>query len=281
MTEVVAATGATDGNNVATPAAGTGVAVPGVLPAGAQPATPAAGTGQPAAPGATPAANPAGAETPADGVFGPAVSYQSTGHAGLDMAVNWLGSLGIDYDTSPEAQAAYNGDFSLLRALLQGKGVQGAEAYLTLAETALKGIQGEKAAKEQAHIAEINGYATDLLGGIDSWNETLAWASANVEGDEAAGINAALDSGGIQAQAMMLFLQQQHRSQPGTSYGGPANVASHTAGGNGSGQSSFTPLSPQEYGRATAELAKQLRGQDITKSPEYAKLQQRRALYRG
>lgn len=197
------------------------------------------------------------------------------------MAIKFLGDLGIDYDTSPEAQAAYNGDFSLLRALLAGKGVQGAEAYLQLAETALKGMQADKAAKEQAHVAEINGYATDLLGGIDSWNETLAWASANVEGDEAAGINSALDAGGIQAQAMMLFLQQQHRSQPGVSYGQAPNVASHTAGGNGSGQSSFTPLSPQEYGRAVADLAKQMRGQDITKSPQYAQLQQRRGLYRG
>ncbi|AUG85428.1 scaffolding-like protein [Ralstonia phage RsoP1IDN] len=197
------------------------------------------------------------------------------------MAVNWLGSLGIDYDKSPEAQAAYNGDFSLLRALLQGRGVQGADAYLALAETAVKSIKEAEAAKAADHVAEINGYATDLLGGIDAWNETLAWASANVEGDEAAGINASLDAGGIQAQAMMLFLQSQYRNQPGTSYGGPAKVASHTAGGSGSGQSSFTPLSPQEYGRATAELAKQLRGQDITKSPQYAQLQQRRAMYRG
>lgn len=198
------------------------------------------------------------------------------------MAVKFLGDLGIDYDTSPEAQAAYNGDFSLLKALLAGKGVQGADAYLALAESALKDINGAKAQKEADHVAEITSYATDLIGGVEAWNEVLEWTRANVEGDEGVGINAALDAGGVQAQAMMLFLQSQMRNASGTTYNATPPVAGKTAGGSGSGQGQFTPLSPQEYGRAVDELSRTKgRGVDITQSAEYKALQQRRMAYRG
>ncbi len=198
------------------------------------------------------------------------------------MAVNWLGSLGIDYDTSPEAQAAAKGDFSLLKALLAGKGIQGADAYIALAESALKEQAGAAAQAEQAHIAEITTYATDLLGGVDAWNETLEWAKANVEGNEAEGINAALDAGGVQAQAMMLFLQSQYRNQAGTSFNATPAVAGSKAGGSGSGQGSFSPLSPQEYGRAVDDLRTKVgRGVDVTTTQEYKVLQQRRMAFRG
>ncbi|QVE65523.1 scaffolding-like protein [Ralstonia phage vB_RsoP_BMB50] len=281
MTEAVA----TETTNVQTPAAtpaaapAAGTSVP--TPAGAQQAGVA-----PAAPAVAPAAQPTGSEpanepAAAEGVFGPAVTYQPTGHAGLDMAVKWLGDLGIDYDASPEAQAAYNGDFTLLKALLAGKGVQGADAYLALAESALKEIQGQKAEKEQAHVSEITAYATDLIGGVDAWNEVLDWTRQNVEGDEGTGINAALDAGGIQAQAMMLFLQQQMRSAADVSFNTTPPVAAKTAGAT-PGSGTFTPLSPQEYGRAVDELSRTKgRGVDITQSAEYKALQQRRMAFRG
>lgn len=262
----------------AAPAAGTSVPAPaGTQQAGVASAAPAEPkAAQPAS--SQPANEPAAAE----GVFGPSVTYLPTGNAGLDMAVKFLGDLGIDYDTSPEAQAAYNGDFSLLRALLAGKGVQGAEAYLQLAEQALKGIQGEKAAKEAEHVQEITAYATDLIGGVEQWNEVLEWTRSNVEGNEGTGINAALDAGGIQAQAMMLFLQSQYRGAAGTSFNSTPTVAGKTAGGSGSGQHSFAPLSPQEYGRAVDDLSRTKgRGVDITQTAEYKQLQQRRMAFRG
>lgn len=198
------------------------------------------------------------------------------------MAIKFLGDLGIDYDTSPEAQAAYNGDFSLLRALLAGKGVQGAEAYLTLAEQALKGINESKAAAEQAHVSEITDYATNLIGGVEAWNEVLDWTRQNVEGTESDGINAALDAGGIQAQAMMLFLQRQMQGASNVSFDKGQPVVKQNAGGSGSGQNSFAPLSPQEYGRAVDDLHRSKgRGVDITQTAEYKQLQQRRLAFRG
>ena len=61
--------------------------------------------------------------------------YEPTGDAGLDYALDFIGKLGYS-DAHPAVRAAITGDFSLIRAELSTRGVQGADAVVKLAEDA-------------------------------------------------------------------------------------------------------------------------------------------------
>ena len=196
-------------------------ALPGA-PGGA-PAAPQGQAGQAQAQGQPPASAPAAA--PADVLLdAPAAnvtpnpdtsqefSYDPTGDAGLDYALNFVGKLGYG-DTHPAILAAQKGDFSLIRAELATKGVAGSDAVLALAEQAYTRFVAEDAKKAE----ELAGFAAQAAGSHENWAVVRAWAAQEATPQEKAQVNAALAQGGLVAQGVisqLVALYQQKHTLP-------------------------------------------------------------------
>ena len=258
------------------------------MPVGVQ-ALPEALGGAPAAPApAAPAAGPApaGAATPAKPAKGvllddPAAaaqrapnpdtsqefSYDPTGDAGLDYALNFVGKLGYG-DTHPAIMAAQKGDFSLIRAELATKGVAGSDAVLALAEQAYTRFAAEDAKKAE----ELAGFAAQAAGSAENWAVVRAWAAQEATPQEKAQVNAALAQGGLVAQGVigqLVNLYQQKHTLPKDA----ADVA--RPGAVGTAAPSNEPMTAKAYAQAVEALRQKL-GNRTEDSPEYAALQSQR-----
>ena len=249
-------------------------ALGGAAPAGA-PAAP--DQGQPAAaPAAAPAA-PAAGVTLDDPAGEPAkvpnadttqeFSYDPTGDAGLDYALNFVGKLGYG-DTHPAIIAAQQGDFSLIRAELATKGVAGSDAVLALAEQAYTRFAAEDAKKSE----ELAGFAAQAAGSADNWAVVRAWAAQEATPQEKAQVNAALAQGGLVAQGVisqLVALYQQKHTLPKDA----AAVAK--PGAVGTAAASNEPMTAKAYAQAVEALRQKL-GNRTEGSPEYEALQSQR-----
>jgi len=174
----------------------------------------------------------------------------------------------------PAIAAAGNGDFGQLKALLAEKTVPGWEAYVALAE---KGYQ-DQLAREAQKVAEVQQIVAQAAGDAATWNETLAWASSNAEPHEKEAVNAALEQGGVVAEAMAAFLVNQYRSATGTTYAPTASAVAPDA--PRAAASRGDALSPAEYGKAVMAL-RTSKGAAFEQTTEYRQLQARRAAWRG
>ena len=261
------------------------------VPAGVQALPPVIG-GAPATPPATPPAAPAAGQPPA-GVATPAqpapgvllgdpaaapspapnpdtsneFAYDSTGDAGLDYALNFVGKLGYG-DTHPAMQAAQKGDFSLIRAELATKGVAGSDAVLALAEQAYTRFAAEDAKKSE----ELAGFAAQAAGSAENWAVVRAWAAQEATPQEKAQVNAALSQGGLVAQGVisqLVALYQQKHTLPKDA----ADVAK--PGAVGTAAPSNEPMTAKAYAQAVEALRQKL-GNRTEDSPEYAALQSQR-----
>lgn len=259
-------------------------------PVGAQ-ALPQALGGAPVAPAATPPAAPAAGQAPAgeaaqakpaDGVLlaDPAdappapnpdtsneFSYDPTGDAGLDYALNFVGKLGYG-DTHPAIMAAQKGDFSLIRAELATKGVAGSDAVLALAEQAYTRFAAEDAKKSE----ELAGFAAQAAGSAENWAVVRAWAAQEATPQEKAQVNAALSQGGLVAHGVisqLVNLYQQKHTLPKDA----AAVAK--PGAAGTAAPSNEPMTAKAYAQAVEALRQKL-GNRTEGSPEYAALQSQR-----
>lgn len=240
------------------------------------PVTPAASTAPAAAAAPLQIGEPAPA-TPADPATleaeSEAVEYAPTGDVGLDLALDFIGRQGFGPENAG-VKAAINGDFSILKAQLAGAGekARGWEQYIALAEkafeTSSKASQ-ERQAKDQAAIY-------GAVGGEQSWAEIAKWAGTNADPAEKAEINAALSAGGRQAVAMATYLASLYERAAGTTRE-PGSAVNPNAGRSSAASGA---LSPREYADAVAALYRKVGGR-IDDSPEYARLQARRAAYRG
>lgn len=203
---------------------------------------------------------------------GETFEYDSTGDAGLDYALKFVGDLGYG-PGHPAIQAAEKGDFALIRADLARKGVQGAEAVIALAENAYKNHEA-KTAENQTKLQAV---AEEAAGGPENWNLVRTWASANATPEEKAAVNSALAQGGFVAKAVVqelvsLYqgsntLPQEARSpvQPNAGYSQP-NAAE--------------PLTAQAYAKAVQALRVKL-GNRVDDSPEYEALSRQRIAARN
>ncbi|APU00305.1 head scaffolding protein [Ralstonia phage RS-PII-1] len=243
-------------------------AAPAAAPTTAAPAAAPVTAPQTSAPASAPA-------TPAsEGAFGPAVQYEKSGHAGLDMALSFLGAQGMGANHPAIKAASETGDFSLLKATLASKGIPGWEQHLALAEDFYASYAEQQAAEQRA-TGEM---CVAAAGGDPAmWQATLDWASQNAEPHEKEAINAALAGGGLVAEAMAHFLVNGYKQAPGTSYEGKPAV-NQNAGSNAPVTSHA--LSPREYADAVGKLHGQM-GDRMYSSREYEALNQRRAMYRG
>lgn len=240
-------------------------AAPVGAPAPAQVPTPAQA---PAAPPAAPVALP---EDPQDKTPDPdlsnAYSYEPTGDAGLDYALNFIGQQGYG-DSHPAVIAATKGDFSLIEAELATKNVPGAAQVVALAKQAYERHVAETAKRE----AELAQFAASAAGSAENWAIVRAWASQEATPEEKAQVNAALAQGGIIAQGVISQLVNLY-SQKFTLAKSPAPVASPNAAPVPS--VSNEPMTAQRYAKAVAELRQKL-GNRTEDSPEYAALQAQR-----
>lgn len=215
------------------------------------------------------------ATTPANGApagdepAGTIIQYNKTGDAALDMALGFVGKLGIGPE-HPAMVAAANGDHSLLKAHLASLGAkaQGWEQYIALAEKSH--ADGKTAAEAKA--AATAQLVHDAAGGVEAWTEIQSWAKANAEPNERAEVNAALKAGGMQAQAMVAYLKGLYEGASGTTVK-PAEAVVPAAKPNAGGPGQA--LTATQYAMEVQALRGKL-GHSFNESPQYADLQARR-----
>lgn len=201
------------------------------------------------------------------------VEFELTGDVGLDMALAFIGKAGIS-ESHPAMVAATNGDFTILKATLAAKGVQGWEQFVALGEAAYTRRAAEAAKTQEAVKAAVYKEA----GGKDEWEAVQKWASANATAEEKAEINALLNKGGLAAKGAVKYLVDAYSRANNVEVNPRDPLASASRGGVPATDSG--PLSPRQYADAVQQLNVKLRG-NLDGSKEYGQLQRRRAAYRG
>lgn len=201
------------------------------------------------------------------------VEYDPTGDTGLDMALQFIGKAGIT-SAHPGMVAAQQGDFSILKAALAAKGVQGWEQFVALGEDAFKRAQTQA----QEKTANLSKLVHDTVGGAQEWQAIQKWAAANADPSEKAEINAMLNAGGLQAKQAAKYLAECYNKANNVERTPADPTLSALRGGTPAPNNG--PLSPRDYAKEVAKLAATSRGFSED-SKEYKALQQRRLAWRG
>ena len=269
MTDILNPTGAPAAP--AQPAAPAAPAAPATDPSTGQPV--AAAPSAPAAPAA-----PVQPEAPAAPVVEPAstkddktgvVTYEPTGDVGLDLALEFFGKLGLDFE-SPEMQEAGKGNFAYLEAKLAALGdkAQGSDRYLALAKDAYGRLQANDKSAYEARKA----IAHEAVGGEETWNSIQEFVKANAEPEELEQVKAAMLQGGVVAKAMAEHLHRLYLASSGT-VAEPASATRHqpTAPAGGA------PLTRQGYLEEMNALVAKIGSHRLDGSPEYAALRKKYA----
>lgn len=197
-------------------------------------------------------------------------TYDPTGDTSLDYALAFIGDKGYG-PNHPAVQEARKGNFDLLSAELAQKGVAGADAVLKLARDAHARITAAAEAKTKA----LGTYAAQVAGGEQNWNTVRNWASKNLDAASKAQVNAALDTGGLTAEAMIDRLVRMVSSKI-TLTKRPANPVNPNAGASGSPNQDTSALSAAEYKAGLAQLRTLAKGKPIEGSDQYKALSARR-----
>lgn len=244
--------------------------------------TPAAATGAPAnEPIVAQAANidavdqaaaaASAAATKAAVEAGPVV-YNPTGDPGLDVALDFIGNLGLGPDHPAMKAVMDNGDFTLLKSELTALGdkAKGWEKMVALGERWNSEQQTNADAKSKENLAAIVG----VVGDEKTWNEVRTWAAANSDANEKKTVNAAFEAGGLAAKAMAKYLHEAYTlSKQKTPAGATPFKAAQT-----NNAVAGEALSPRAY---VAEVQKLSSSQRQDGHPAYESLKSRRANWRG
>lgn len=250
---------------------------------GAAPGTPAPTnvSAPPVAPAATGAEQPAPLNVDApkapvtpDPEENVVVQYTSTGDAGLDIALDFVGRLGFGPER-PEIQAAQKGDFAPLEATLKSLGdkAKGYEKFLSVAKESHGRVVASKKDKEDATTKAV----VEAAGGVAQWNALQAWVVAEADNEQKTAINAAFSMGGFAAASMVRQLAQLF-AQSGASKK-VAAVVKPTAGSETPAQGGA--LSKEAYKDGLRQLEAKY-GSRMTETDAYKELSARRlAAIRG
>lgn len=136
-----------------------------------------------APPAAAPKEQPGDAEILDKAGFAPA-----EGDPGLTYAMKFLASNGFNAD-NPAVDAAFNGDFSLLKAELAQKGIQGWEQALGLAEQSYERHTKENDAKAEKVGKLVTDVAESM--GVD-WEQAVAHVGKSASAEEKTALNSLL-----------------------------------------------------------------------------------------
>lgn len=193
---------------------------------------------------------------------------ESENDPGLNYALNFLASNGFNSE-SPSVLRALEGDFSLLKAELASKGVQGWEQAISLAEQSY-----------QRHVEEMEGVA-EQVGGIVSqvaeqfgvdWEQAAQHVGATAKPEEREALNNLLTdpaTAHIAASYIATAFINGGEVEIEPQARATGDGAVRTGGGAG------PALSRQEYTQEMAKLRKTL-GDDYINSPQaqalYARL---------
>jgi len=190
--------------------------------------------------------------------------YSPTGDPGLDVALGFIGRLGLSAETD-EVQSAMRGDFAPIKAKLAAMGskAKGFESHVALAEAAFTARTNAAKAK----VARDEEAVYLAVGGKEMWDKVAAYAKANADEGEKAHIEAAMKAGGMQAQGVAtLLLKAYQRAHPST-----PRIAKE--GASGAGGVSSGNMTAREYAAKVKELRGKISGPMDT-NPAYLALRQ-------
>lgn len=195
------------------------------------------------------------------------IEFEPTGDPALDVALDYLGSLGFAGDNAAMQKAAA-GDFSMLEAQLavMGDKAKGHERMLALAKDAYARSETQRVEAHKATESAI----TSVVGSKENWAAIVEWAGKNADPAEKEAINKMIDGGPVQARAAANLLQSAYQAAQGTKVV-PAPAVRDAAGG---AVISNGPLDQRSYAAAVRELSQKL-GNRMETSQEYADLQRR------
>jgi hypothetical protein len=196
-----------------------------------------------------------------------AVVYDPTGDAGIDMALGFIGGLGIE-GTDPAMVAAANGDFSFIKAKLatMGDAAKGWEQHVALAE---QGFARQLATFKETTEKSLAACHT-VAGGADQWKLIEKWAGENADPEEKAALSAMFDQGPVQARLAATAMRSAYEQAKGTTIA-PANPASTASGAPPAAQ---TQLTRANYHKEVDALYRTM-GNAMDGSTEYADLKRR------
>jgi len=202
------------------------------------------------------------------------IQYESTGDPKLDVALAFFGRAGLDAE-HPAIQAAVNGDFSLLAAVLEEKGVSGWQSHVALAKEAHEKFKGEREASEAKIVESVVGALEKAGYTNEQWGEAIGWARENAEPEELAALNQMLSTP-FGAKAAVAYLTGLHREASGVEYAPQKSAVREDAGARPANASADTsPLSRAEFAREAEKLARKFGSNEYMSSPEYRALRAR------
>ncbi len=199
------------------------------------------------------------------------VTYEATGDASMDVAMAFIGKMGIGPD-HPALLAAGQGSYGLLEATLAAMGDKavGWQQMVALGKESI-----ERATKEAQETSQALTKATVEAAGSEAhMNTVLQWAAGVASPKEKASFNRALAADPFQAGAAMRELVRLHAAASGTTIkpkgvtaGEPGNYSAAAEG----------PLSKRDYAAQVDALARKHGGGNLQNLPEYQALNRRYA----
>lgn len=204
---------------------------------------------------------------------GDIVVYDDVGDPGMNLALGFIGKLGIK-PTDPEMVEAGKGNFAFLKAKLAtlGDKATGWEQYVAIGEASYANAVKEGEAKTGAINAAI-GTVCDK----PTLDKVLAFAAANASPEEKAYFNEQLARDPLAARLAAAELLRLYQASPGTQLD-PAPVTTALPGNLSEGASA--PLTRREYTQQVDAIAKRVGGSNLESSPEYQALNRRFAAQR-
>lgn len=191
--------------------------------------------------------------------------FEPTGDPGLDMALEFVGKLGID-ETNPAFAAAINGDFTMLDALLAGMGdkAKGYEKFLALAQRAYEGAQKADLEAKRAISTAVHA----AVGGEEQWSAIQEWARGQATPEEKQKLNALLTADPVSARAAAMLIAAQYEKAGGIVVNPTSATSRYGASANGA-PAPQERLTRREAAAKTFELARRIGSHNLQSSPEY------------
>lgn len=198
----------------------------------------------------------------------PPAEFEPTGDPALDVALDYAAAQGLT-PTSPEIEAARTGDFAKLEAYLKEKQAPGWEKQVALAKSAYNAVVEKNKTAAEATAKLVYGVA----GSQANWDAAREFVGRVADQAQKDQINAALNQGGLVAEAMAKFVVSEWKAQATKGAKNPAPGAARTE--------ADAPLSAKAYAQAVSQLHLKNRGRDITQLAEYKELGARRLAARN
>lgn len=192
--------------------------------------------------------------------------FEKTGNINVDFAAEKIKEIGVSNNA---IEAAYNGEFDLLKAELAVKGQAGTDQLINLLEKGYKELTEE----HQKKIDTANEVISSVFNDVEYQGKVFDWAKANADETEKQVLNELLDSfDPFKSKIAAIALKQLYDNANGKIQE-PASAFNPNEARVKSG---VEPLSEREFAEKVRELEKRIGGSKVYGSHEYELLKQRR-----